>query len=129
MRGGAAATPDTTRRNLDQRRPRPDGLRQRGRVVPRESRREQLAELLEGTRFPLHQLPAPRRHLGQVKTGQPLAVRAAQRTVQHRLDERTQRAAVRCRDQVDGAALQCDPDHPALLDQLGERLRAEAVEA
>ncbi len=129
MGGGSAPAPDAARRYLHQREQGPRGLRERRRVSVGTGGGEFGAEQLEGARLLLDQDAGLGGERVEVETDQPFAEGGAQALVEHRLQQWTQGQAVLGGDQVDGAALEGDPHDPTALDQLGERLGGEAVEA
>lgn len=125
MRGGTAGAPQATWRDLDQREPGAQQLGERGRIAVGMLGAEQCAQLLEGARRLLDQSPAALGQCREVQTGQALAEGAAQAQVQDGLQQRAQVQTVLGGDQVDGAALQPEPDRRTSFEQRAELLRGE----
>ena len=128
MRRPPRPSPDPARRDLHERHPGTHGHRQRVRVAAGERGSQPGSELAERQRRRLDQRPSTGRDFGAVESGQPRTVGALQPAVQHGLQHRAQREAVRGRDQVDRRPHEGDPHDPAVEHQIGELGRREALD-
>ena len=121
-----AAAPDPARRQLHHRHQRPGGLGQRDLRPLRPALVQQPAQLAEGPRLLGDQRARRRGQLGRVDAVQPGAEARPGHPLQRRLQHRPQRRAVGRADQVDGRALQRDPDRVPARHRRGQLGRVEA---
>ena len=115
--------------DLHQRQQRP-ARSARARIASRSGHRSasRLPSVAEGQRLRVDQRPGGGGQLGQVDAGQPPAELAARHPLPDRLQHRPQRQAVPGGDQVDGRALQRDPDRAPVGQRRAQLGRVEAVQ-